>query len=759
MLNFLFKNKDEKFIKPDININEIYAGLKEIYPFNEIKEERKEYLRGLMNQYGYLPYPHIKALEELSEAETLFCLEFKWKNEKTFNGKTFTTSHVSPLARKNINDSDWIKKEGHDIKLINLAALGDGNKTKEAGKFIDWLKQLLILPNGNPELDIFPTTIYLIPFQERDFGCAYLPTCSDVSSKLEDKNLSKKLELNAKLQVQIFIMLAQLAGHPVIYDILPQTGRFSKMVLANPQVARWFDLSEFQKKLDNCIELVAQELTRKFDKEDIEIIKDIYKQKGCGDFSEDYKIIYDEFEKELNKLKKTNSKEMLKKDNQLKIQKKVKEIVANILGLKPNQVLNENDITKQTEIIQTLIKEGLWTAPGGAWCSAGVPVFDKMSECQTFPIFKHFDYKDKDVTEFANLDCQTPFYFVFLENGQYNQPVIDFFIKCVKNFQNEYNFDGIRIDHVDHVIDEVSVTKNGTPISYRIPTLVLNHLNFALKKDTPYFAAIAEYMLGGNFLREYHEEMQFDVLWGNDIPAQDIKTPEVIVDDNQNLAIYNTKNFKINDLSILKTYNNQDGEFSVIDRYPALLGKEGALFKWFKYKFLPGGKHAQRPVLYIDGDESFTQTGIEQTIGNEISMKRAKDYDFFAKFDAINRFAKSQVLLTQGEAQIILQEEDGFACWLISKEPLKSAFLIVANYLPAMERIFVKDEENGHFEIKNNESVFDKSINLPGDYQIKSEFILNDNDFEENKINTANDEIILDEVKPSEFKIYFLSKN
>ena len=82
-------------------------------------------------------------------------------------------------------------------------------------------------------------------------------------------------------------------------------------------------------------------------------------------------------------------------------------------------------------------------------------------------------------------------------------------------------------------------------------------------------------------------------------------------------------------LSILKTYNNQDGEFRVFDRYPAQLGFEGALFKWFKYKFLPGGKFAQRPILYVDGDESLTNGGLEETIGNEISLKRNNDDNFF----------------------------------------------------------------------------------------------------------------------------------
>ena len=46
---------------------------------------------------------------------------------------------------------------------------------------------------------------------------------------------------------------------------------------------------------------------------------------------------------------------------------------------------------------------------------------------------------------------------------------------------------------------------------------------------------------------------------------------------------------------------------------------------------------AQRPVMYIDGDESFTNGGIEAAIGSEVSMKREKDYDFFAKFDGIIR--------------------------------------------------------------------------------------------------------------------------
>lgn len=745
MLNFLFKKKEEE-CKKDSEINQIYSKLKEIYKFDEISEERKTHLKQLVEKYQYLPYPHIKALEELTPAEVLFSLETKWRLNNVFDGEKFVFENdkISVLARNNVQNSNWLKKEGHDIKLINLAALANGNVSKTTGKFIDWFRQLLILPSGHLNRGIFSTTIYLIPFQEREFGCAYLPKSTDVSVHLEDILLKEHLGLDAKAQVQTFITFAQLAGHPAIYDILPQTGRFAKIVLTNPHIARWFNIKELLLKLENGIDLIATKLEKDFDKEDVGIIKDIYKQtlkSGAGDLSEDYQKIYNEFENEMSELKKTYSDEMLKKDNQIKIQKQIREIVAQVQGEKSNKIFKEEELTKHADIIQELIVQGFWSAPGGAWCSAGNPIFDKMSDCGSYPVFKHYDFKGEDVTNFANLDCQTPFYFVFLENGQPNKPVMDFFVDYVGKIQNDYNFDGFRIDHIDHVVDEISQNK-GVAISYRAPKEVLGKLNSTMNLKIPYFASLAEYMLGGGFLKEYHEDMKFDVLWGDDIVAQSEKTPEIIVEDNQNLAHYNTKNFKIENLSVLKTYNNQDGEFEVIDQYPGQLGEAGALFKWFKYKFLPGGKHAQRPVLYVDGDESFTKTGVEKTIGNEVSLIREKNYEFFAKFDAINRFAKSQELVTEGEAQIIEQEDDGFVSWLISKEPLKSALLVAANYLFEAEEIVV-----------------DKSINLPGDYSVVSEFVFDGENFVEQEFaQECKNSLSFETLAPSEFRIFLLAK-
>ena len=762
MLEFLFGKKEQETAR-DVNLNKIYDELKKAYPFDSIPELRKKYLSMHIQKYGYLTYSFQKAQEELTNEETLFALEEKWKQNNVFkNGKfSYRQNQISVLARHQEKNSDWFKKEGHNIKLLNLAALGNGNESKETGKFFDWLKQLLILPSGNLENHIYNTTIYLIPFHPREFGCAYLPKSSEVSSKLKNEYIEEITGLDAKGQVQTFIEMAQLAGHPVIYDILPQTGRFSKFVLANPQVARWYDITELQKQLTAKVDEVAEFLSKDHDQDDIQIAKDVYIQRmqgNSGELSPAFQELYNNFDGIMIEHKKKFSNAMLEHSYQLKIQKRVREIVTRVHEFKKDkQKLEEKDITKQIDTIQALMQEGLWPAPGGAWCSAGVPVYDGMSECGGYPVFKHFDYKGDDVTAFANLDCQTPYYFVNLENGRYNEDVVNLFIENMKKLQQDYNFDGFRVDHIDHIVDEVS-EQNGRPISYRAPRYVLNKLNTTMKKKIPYFATLAEYMLWDNFYKEYHEDMKFDVLWGNDIISQFDKTPEKIMEDNQYLTNYNSKFKKGNMLSILKTYNNQDGEFHCIDQYPAQLGETGALYKWAKYKLLPGGKYAQRPMMYADGDESFTQGGLEYTIGEEVSMPRACNDNFFNKFDAIDRFVKNNNIITDGEAQIIVDDEDGFSAWLITKEPMKTAYLVVSNHKYPTEKV-TKTAATGenYKEIVEGYAIFDKQIHIPGDYNLKSEYVLNEKDYEPQTVENT-DTLHFEKLEPSEFKIFELER-
>lgn len=773
MFSFLKNLKGAKEERLDKEINEIYKKLKNLYDFDSISDERKEKLKTLIEENGYLPYPYIKALEELSPAEVLYGLEIKWKLNGVFseeeNEFCFENNMVSPAQRADFRNGAWLKKEQHNIKLINLAGLGNGNNTEETGKLIDWLRQVLVLPSGLPEKGVLSTTVYLIPFHPREFGCAYLPVSSEVSPMLEDKKITKNIGLDTKQQVQLFVKLAQLAGHCVIYDVLPQTGRFSKMVLANPFIARWYDVKalilQIEKEVDKAFDVVKEE----FDEEDAEIVRDIYKstlKKGSNDLSEHYQVIYNRFDEIIAPKKKEFSDAMMKRNSQAEIHTRAKDITAELNGYKPSEKLTEDSITKQGETIQALIKEGLWPAPGGAWCSAGTPVFDKMSETGDYPVFKHFDYKGEDVTHFANLDCQTPYYFVYLESGEYNKPVIDMYVDYLKKLQSDYNFDGFRVDHIDHIVDEVS-EKDGVPISYRAPRVVLGRANKELKETVPHFATLAEYMLWDKYYKEYHKDMAFDVLWGNDIISQFSKNPQAIVCDNQELEQFNIANpdTTYGNLSILKSYNNQDGEFRAIDQYPGQLGAEGALFKWFKYKFLPGGRNAQRPVMFIDGDESFTKTGIESVIGSEVSMPRAKDYKFFNKFNAINNFALKNVLTREGEAEIINQDDDGFVSWLVSKDPLKESLLVVANYNAPTEKVTENHDDGfSNTYIKEGQNVYDKTVQMPCDYSIVSEYVYKDDEkigsgtFEEVKFSKPENSLHFGELKPSEFKIYKIKK-
>ena len=66
MLEFLFKRETGNICE---DLNPFYSALREMYSFDSIQEDRKEYLKSQMEKFGYLPYPHIKALEELSDAE------------------------------------------------------------------------------------------------------------------------------------------------------------------------------------------------------------------------------------------------------------------------------------------------------------------------------------------------------------------------------------------------------------------------------------------------------------------------------------------------------------------------------------------------------------------------------------------------------------------------------------------------------------------------------------------------------------------
>jgi hypothetical protein len=160
-------------------------------------------------------------------------------------------------------------------------------------------------------------------------------------------------------------------------------------------------------------------------------------------------------------------------------------------------------------------------------------------------------------------------------------------------------------------------------------------------------------------------------------------------------------------------------------------------------------------MLYVDGDESFTARGIESVIGNEISMPREHNEDFYKKFNAIDLFVKNNKIINDGEAQIILQDDDGFAVWLISKVPIKTSFLVVSNSKYTTERVTMFDENNNSYsEIMHGQPVFDKTINLPSDFTVLKEYYIDGDKFVSTPLDAETSTLHFDKLEASEFRVY-----
>ena len=727
------------------SLSKLLLGLKLLYNVN-LEDKKTKEIAEIVSKEGYLPLSHIEALETLTPAQIIAGLEAKFKWNNTYDGMNFCYTDLSPVKRAGYTDSSWIKKEQHNVKLINLCALGDGNKSDKTASFTDILAQILTLPSGVPDAGILNATVYMTPFHPREFGCAYLPKSSEVTEALCDKDIYKHFGLDAKKQVQVLLAFMQLAGHPTMYDVLPQTARYSKAVLAKPYIARWFDIHDLISKIEDETEKLNC----------ADAMKDILKSYLNGNYVEieqKLKVDYANASEKLSEKKKAFSNEMMTRENQEVLHARVKELIANKLGITADKELEEEDIKNQEELIKMLISEGLWPAPGGAWNSCGVPVFDKMCNGASYPMFKHYNVDDEDVTKFANLDCQTPYYFYNFDKKTFNENVIDFYINSLKKLQKDFNFDGFRVDHIDHIVDRVS-QKDELPVSYRAPKIVLAKANNIMKSIIPHFATLAEYMLWDGFLKEYHEDMNFDLLWGNDIISQGDKNVKRIFDDLKVLEEYNNSlPFGAPKLSILKSYNNQDGEFSEIDQYPGQLGENGAILKLFKYKFIVGGNNASRPVMYVDGDESFTKTGTEHIIGNETSLKRENHPEFFKKFNALNEFAKTCKFCKWGKSYLIRSDEDGFCAWINSLEGYDNQVLFVINENYTTETIRKYDEYNNLvIEHKIGTDVKDKTLEL-GSNVVLSEFNYKDGEFSEDSAEQVSS-IHYNRLRASEWHIY-----
>ena len=170
-------------------------------------------------------------------------------------------------------------------------------------------------------------------------------------------------------------------------------------------------------------------------------------------------------------------------------------------------------------------------------------------------------------------------------------------------------------------------------------------------------------------------------------------------------------------------------------------------------------ENARKAVLCAEREERATQRGIEHAIGEEVSMPRETNQEFYNKFNAIDVFVKNNPIITDGEAQVIIQDEDGFVAWLISKEPLKKAFLVAANYHYPIEKVSKTDDNGGAYqEWVEGKTIFYKVIHLPIDYTIVGEHVMKNYNFEKVICEDCGSDLELKELNCGQFRVFELLK-
>ena len=101
---------------------------------------------------------------------------------------------------------------------------------------------------------------------------------------------------------------------------------------------------------------------------------------------------------------------------------------------------------------------------------------------------------------------------------------------------------------------------------------------------------------------------------------------------------------------------------------------------------------------------------------------------------------------------------------MVSKDPLKESLLIVANYQAPTEKITeTQDDGYSNTYVKEGCTVYDKTVQMPCDYEIVSEYVYKDGDigeaaFEEVEFEKPETSMHFGDIKPSEFKIYKIKK-
>ena len=357
-----------------------------------------------------------------------------------------------------------------DFCFLNVRATGlDG----QMGNFIQAAKLL-------PALRV--SAIHLGPFTSYDFACIYaVQSVETISRNIVAVEL-EALGFSLEAQLRAFVTAAHLLGMAVGFDLEPHTTQFAKTVIMYPEHFRWLKLTQDRRSLAD----------------------------GCP------------------------NAEMVREDMQRRITTEIRALVQAELHAHGLTTVEhaETDSAAQREakdaaydkLIGTLIACGYWTIPSQVWACDGIPAFRGYHFEQNYAQFCYLDRDQRDRHNEA-YHITTPFKFytnLSLNHApqpdalpQLHLPTLDFFCQIFQKWRDDFDFDFVRYDSVDHIFDSIYQQQHHIPTSDRPTPHVLQTCVSASKSAAkPYIGNFAERM--GHEMDEY-AALGFDVMLGNDM--------------------------------------------------------------------------------------------------------------------------------------------------------------------------------------------------------------------------------------------------
>ncbi|RDU22507.1 hypothetical protein [Anaerosacchariphilus polymeriproducens] len=506
-----------------------------------------------------------------------------------------------------------------DFCFFNIRAIG--NEVEETGNIIDAVKLL-------PALRV--SAIHLAPFFECSAGIIYCQkSFFHINHEIVNVEYMDKGVL-PKEQIFFFIDCCHLLNMAVGFDVTPHTSNDSVLRLQKPELFRWIKL--------------AQDKTTLFDNMDIDVQYSVEFQNQC------------------------------QKEVALVVEEEIKKN-----GIEQSDIWDMECIDKINKRLSAL---GYYTVPPHTWNGLSVPGFKKYAYNIQAPIWEYKDKYGQNQGQHA-IWLHANFYIhkglkankipvsYMLDDKEkgINVEFFNFFIDYLNDKVEQYLFDFLRIDYVDHIFDNV-MKENGIeiPLNEMLTPVEINEIVKKLKNSWKGIGVLADHV--GCDADKYYKA-GFNLIISSHVAFE-----------------YNKCNLEKIFYDLCSSNSNNSNCFNTVwaidthdMAHPLFLGKElahregkvGMGVRFFLSRFANVGRN-RHPKYEVIGNQDLS-SGIHRANNRPESIAWNSDKELFELYHQIenqyelikNDLQQSsliQYMVTSNMAVFIIKKDDSAKYWI-----------------------------------------------------------------------------------------------